>query len=397
VDAADVLPAASSLSAPTTLSAGSAPSDPSFLQRQQSPPPQQQRQVLCQEGPAVDLAAGTPLCFSFQPHSFSVCKTRKGRATTPSAVDTFNDDRFFLKCLHSTIEVRGDVSCSPLVLSSELRFVQGSWIQNFQPLVAAALYRRFGGTGGTVYDSSAGWGGRMLGAWAAGVARYIACEPSTLTFRGLQEMARLLRAYDESGCSPPDTPTAAAAAAAAAAGVLATRPRLVVELHAEGSEDFRPAPCSVHMALTSPPYFNLELYADEPTQSHVRFPDPHLWRDGFLRPTVEHTFAALVPGGVMCINVSNSEVLSHLQCDLVAWTHAEAEKVGAQLVEAVPMLKGAPVEAWDSAAELEALAAGSKEVVLVFRKPHVPQAAQAVVLVVDYGGVPHVLAAECGH
>jgi len=39
------------------------------------------------------------------------------------------------------------------------------------------------------------------------------------------------------------------------------------------------------MALTSPPYFNLELYADgEATQSHMKFPTPAWWREQFLGP-----------------------------------------------------------------------------------------------------------------
>ena len=48
--------------------------------------------------------------------------------------------------------------------------------------------------GAVVYDSSAGWGGRMLGAYLNHrVKRYIACEPYTKTYAGLLEMKQLLR------------------------------------------------------------------------------------------------------------------------------------------------------------------------------------------------------------
>jgi hypothetical protein len=212
-----------------------------------------------------DTAPGNHLCFSFHPHSFGVrkslavseeanahCAQRPPRKPRPSSLDTYASPFHLAKCVRSAVEYRGDVAMSPMTLAGELRFLQGSWVTNFQPSVAAAIYARYGGRGGVVYDSSGGWGGRLLGARLAGVTTYIACEPSTATFEGLQALAAL------------------------AAGPMA------VELHCVGSEDFIVGEI-VDVAFTSPPYFSLELYADEPSQSHIKFRTFDEWKVGFLQ------------------------------------------------------------------------------------------------------------------
>lgn len=55
------------------------------------------------------------------------------------------------------------------LLRREIFILSGSWVLNFQPLVAAAIFRRFApAANAVVYDPSAGWGGRLLGAAASG-------------------------------------------------------------------------------------------------------------------------------------------------------------------------------------------------------------------------------------
>eukprot|EP00666_Eupelagonemidae_sp_cell4sb_P016979 gene16979-biopygen18660 len=108
-----------------------------------------------------------PLCWSHHPHSFAVRKAGRPRPR-PSAEDTFNDPALLMKCVRSAVEIqapdptcrpahssdsssyRGDESCSAATLAGECRFAQGSWVLNFQPAVAAAIYARFGGAGGLV-------------------------------------------------------------------------------------------------------------------------------------------------------------------------------------------------------------------------------------------------------
>ena len=148
-------------------------------------------------------------------------------------------------------------------LRDEAVCLSGAWILNFQPLCAAALYRKFGPASGcVVFDPCGGWGGRLLGAAAAGnVSSYTACEPSAATHDGLCTLSSLVRERV---------------------------PSLRCHLLKRGAEETTLPPGTVDIVLTSPPYFNLEMYTSqgeavgEPSQSHIRYPDPSTWASQFL-------------------------------------------------------------------------------------------------------------------
>jgi len=116
------------------------------------------------------------------------------------------------------------------------------------------------------------------------VHRYVGCEPSTKTFAGLMQMEADLR-------------------------WTAPSRGLQIEMHQRGSETFRPAPGSVDLVFTSPPYWrdsgSIENYADEATQSHIRFADYESWLEGFLGQTIRNSYVALKQGGILALNVSD--------------------------------------------------------------------------------------------
>ncbi|CAJ1360415.1 unnamed protein product [Effrenium voratum] len=230
-------------------------------------------------------------------------RSKAGPVLKPSALETFESNAGLMKSLRTCVERCGDPSCSPKTVREECRFHDdsmvfqggGSWIANFPALVAAALYRRFA-PGGVVYDPCAGWGGRLLGARLGGVKKYIACEPSSQTFDGLQEFAQLLAPLD-------------------------------VELHPCGSEDLDLTE-QVDMAFTSPPYFNTEWYSDEQTQSHIRFPTVEKWRAGFLQPTLSKMAAAVRPGGHLLLSVTKRRSHRRAGLDLEADVQQMVSELG---------------------------------------------------------------------
>jgi DNA modification methylase len=64
------------------------------------------------------------------------------------------------------------------------------------------------------------------------------------------------------------------------------------------------------VAFSSPPYFNLEAYSNEPTQSHVKFNEVNSWLDGYMRKTMENCFTLLKPGGHFAINIKDTQPYS---------------------------------------------------------------------------------------
>lgn len=152
-------------------------------------------------------APGNALCFSFNPHVYTVCKTRDCRDgwearpshARESMAAAWARVEFRHRCVRAVVESAGP-SRQGEALRAALRkqccMLSGAWVLNFQPLLAAALYARFGGAGCTVLDPCGGWGGRLLGAVAARVGTYICCEPCTQTHQGLAGLAGMAAARE---------------------------------------------------------------------------------------------------------------------------------------------------------------------------------------------------------
>lgn len=124
-----------------------------------------------------------------------------------------------------------------------------------------------------VLDPCAGWGGRMLGAVASG-AHYIAFEPNTQTYDNLNRMALFLGIQHHVTLICDDA-----------------RNMNKYKLPKAG------------LVLTSPPYFDLEVYAHEATQSITTTPTYQDWADGFLREIIKLGLEHLTDTGVSCWNV----------------------------------------------------------------------------------------------
>jgi transposase-like protein len=145
----------------------------------------------------------------------------------------------------------------------------------FSPSVTKAVYQQFNAR--RILDPCAGWGDRLTAALALpGLQRYLGVDPNA----ALQPIYERIR-----DSLSPGAPVRVAQAAFEDADI----PR----------EEF-------DLAFTSPPYFDYEEYSDDPEQSFKRYRTPEAWRDGFLRPLVNKSTDALVPGGVFAINISDA-------------------------------------------------------------------------------------------
>ena len=112
-----------------------------------------------------------------------------------------------------------------------------------------------------------------------------------------------------------------------------------------GAEETTLPPGTVDIVLTSPPYFNLEMYTSqgeamgEPSQSHIRYPDPSTWASQFLGALIRNAAACLKSGGYLCLNVSNNLKLSEAGLDLEGVVVEHALRAGFTAEPTLGMLK----------------------------------------------------------
>lgn len=233
---------------------------------------------------------GLSFCWSFMPHAYSVqCNGFM------SPCEAFMDDGVFRSVIRKRIRMGDNMSDNGIRKMLKIHTgVQG--VSNFRPTAASAIYSKFA-KGKVVWDMSSGYGGRMLGAFKAGVAKYIGTDPCTPTFNGLVGMSGKLRQFNSELVVPYPEPE--------------------IELHKVGSEEMALEPASVDFCFTSPPYFDTEKYSDEDTQSWKKYGSRGRWLDGFLKQTILNCNHCLKGDGVMAINIANVRSYPTVEDDTV--------------------------------------------------------------------------------
>ena len=226
----------------------------------------------------------------------------------------------------------------PTAVEGGLRLV-GSAPSNFRPMNAKAIYERFTPEGGTIYDFCCGFGGRMLGALSSKKNfKYVGTDPNTETMYHLHQLGE----YVEQVTGREDS----------------------YELHCCGSEEFIGPANSVDFAFSSPPYFDLEVYSDEPTQCYNKFPKLDEWLEGYVRQTIKNIGHMLKPGCCYAVNIADFTVGGDGTVAYVdEWIRLSTEE-GMPLFDTVYLGVTARAGSMEQAAgELK------KENILVFKKP----------------------------
>lgn len=149
-----------------------------------------------------------------------------------------------------------------------------------------------------VLDPCMGWGGRMLGVVSSG-AEYVGFDPNTETYKHLNELSEFLGIQHRVRLICDDA--------------------LQMNKYDIGKFD---------AVLTSPPYFDLEVYCKEETQSVSNLNSYDLWNDKFLTPLIQECVSRLNPDGKSCWNVA--KVRTHDMWESVTAAHL---KVGFKLHE----------------------------------------------------------------
>jgi tRNA1(Val) A37 N6-methylase TrmN6 len=80
-------------------------------------------------------------------------------------------------------------------------------------------------------------------------------------------------------------------------------PAASIDIQCCGSEVMTLQHNSVDLVMTSPPYYNLERYFDEPGQCWRDYPDLEQWKVGYLTKTLQTARDALRINGYVAINI----------------------------------------------------------------------------------------------
>jgi SAM-dependent methyltransferase len=153
----------------------------------------------------------------------------------------------------------------------------------FKPNVAKALYDYFKAE--TVLDFAAGWGDRMCGFYASETGKhYVGIDPRKENHPIYRQQAEF---YEKNN------------------GFFELEKK--ADFVESPAEDFDYAGYDNYfdIAFTSPPYFSVERYSYDDTQSWVRYKTIDEWNEQFLHKALGKIWKTLKKGGVLIVNIAD--------------------------------------------------------------------------------------------
>jgi hypothetical protein len=160
-----------------------------------------------------------------------------------------------------------------------------------------------------VLDISAGWGDRLTGALAAGVERYVACDPNRALKEGHD--AIIERFAPMTGGVVADGPDRGA-----------ERPRTRCEIVYEPFETAKLPRDekngryeTYNLVFTSPPFFDFEVYSSLEGQSMDNYVGLLEWTVDFLFVSLSRAWFLLEKGGHMAIHITDIPMSGVLVCE----------------------------------------------------------------------------------
>ena len=200
---------------------------------------------------------------------------------SPGPVRTWNNPKFMYTLLGSLFTLKfKKVDKAILRTCISLRKYICS---QFKPNVAKAIYDRYKCE--NILDFSAGWGDRLAGFYASEYGKqFVGIDPRKENHPIYEQQAQFYQKHstffeDDKNhkfiCSPAEEADLS---------------------EYEGKMD---------IVFTSPPYFNVERYSHDDTQSWVRYKDIESWNKNFLQKAINNVWKTLRKGGMLMVNISD--------------------------------------------------------------------------------------------
>jgi len=212
--------------------------------------------------------SGNPFLYHYQLKNLLKCKRQDGS----TIYDVYNDKERWDKLIDSTRKRnRGGRTAGGNVFEC-FRINLGSIVM-FKATTAKYLYKKYNAK--KVLDPTAGWGGRMLGAWSLGI-----------DYTGIDTNVEMVDSYNDMitflGQENP---------------MFGDEPKLEMIWKSALDVDF--SQIDYDFVLTSPPYVNLEIYEHmTPWESDEKF------YTEFFIPLWQKCVDNISKGGTICFNIS---------------------------------------------------------------------------------------------
>jgi|TARA_R100000278_G_scaffold120855_1_gene103724 hypothetical protein len=153
----------------------------------------------------------------------------------------------------------------------------------FKPSIAKGFYDYFKSV--NVLDFSAGWGDRLAGFYCGETTKsFVGIDPNTNNHPNYQKQVEFYKKHQTFFEEPKE-----------------------VELICSPAEDVDYTKYENYFdtIFTSPPYFNIEKYSDEDTQSYKRYTNIDRWNEDFLHSTLGKLIFTLKKDGIIAVNISD--------------------------------------------------------------------------------------------
>jgi hypothetical protein len=218
--------------------------------------------------------AGNPFLYHFQFKNLLKCRRQDGK----TIYDIWNDKAEWTKLVEQTrLRNRGGRTAAGNVFEC-FRINLGSVVM-FKATTAKYLYKKYNAK--SVLDPTAGWGGRMLGAWALGID-YTGIDTNVEMIPAYDSMIEFLDAERQFGN-----------------GMLEVEKDFDLKMIWQSCLDVDFSKLNYDFVLTSPPYVNLEIY------EHMDLWDTdEAFYRGFFIPLWQKCVDNIQKGGHVCFNIS---------------------------------------------------------------------------------------------
>jgi hypothetical protein len=215
---------------------------------------------------------------------------------SPSPIRVWENDKFLSTLLNYFWSglVSTDITKNTFKTAINMRKYVAS---QFKPSVAKYIYDNYSNNG-CVLDFSSGWGDRLLGFHASNAEKYIGIDPNV----------NLTQNYYNQNMS--------------------YNTNKVVDIICKPAEDVNILD-EVDLIFTSCPYFDVERYTKDDTQSYKKYKTLDKWLEGFLFKSIDNFWKNLKPNGYLILNISD------------IYTHHKIQKICDPMNDHIEKLSGA--------------------------------------------------------